>query len=250
MVGINWTVLTLLVIGLFALAGLFKGWWKEAITTIFLGILVFFLQVPDVAQIFIDLINLIISTIWRILPDFVLDFLETVLGIGATGAPPQIDAGSAQTWLIVLIVFIGLAILIGRLSLPGSGRRADTYSSYVVTFGGSLFGALLGALNGWLIIGLIRTYLDGRSLPGGGEMAATSMATPPSDQVVIQAVDVPHTTILDSFLPWLFVGIGLVVLLAAIRSRVTVKEKKGFRKVVYKSPVGYEKAKTTFSGFD
>ena len=107
MMAINWTVLMLLVIGLFALAGFFKGWWKEAITTIFLAILVFFLQVPGAAQFFIDLINFVIATVWRILPDFVLDFLDTIFGIGTTGGPPQIDASSPQTWLIMLILFIG-----------------------------------------------------------------------------------------------------------------------------------------------
>ncbi len=84
MMGINWTVLALLVIGLFALAGFFKGWWKEAITTIFLGILAFFLQVPDVAQLFIDLTNLVIFTIWKILPSFMLVFVETIVGAGLT----------------------------------------------------------------------------------------------------------------------------------------------------------------------
>jgi hypothetical protein len=248
MVGINWTVLAWLVIGLFALAGFFKGWWKEAITTIFLGILVFFLQVPDLAQMFVDLINLVISITWQILPDFALDFLETVLGIGIGGATPKIEAGSTQTWLIILTVFIGLAILIGRLSLPGSGRRAAIYSGYVVTLGGSLLGALLGALNGWLIISLVRSYLDGRNLPGGSETAAIGMAMPPSDQVVIQAVDVPNATILDGFLPWLFVAIGLVVLLFAIRSRVVILEDKGFRRVEYRPPLGYKKSKITTSG--
>ena len=46
---INWSAITYYVIGLFALSGFFRGWWKEAITAFFLGILVFLLRTPDVA---------------------------------------------------------------------------------------------------------------------------------------------------------------------------------------------------------
>jgi hypothetical protein len=241
---INWTVLVLMVMGLFALAGYFKGWWKEAITTFFLATLIFFLRVPDAAQLFINAINSIIAAIWNIMPNFILDFFESILGIGAVGAPPQFDAGSAQTWIIMLIIFIGLAILIGRLAMPSSGRRADEYAGYVVTFGGSLFGALLGAINGWLIISLVRSYLDGRNLPGGGDTIAAAIA-PPVDQVAVQAVGVPVASIADS--PWLFVAIGVAIFLMALKARVAVKENKGFRKIDYKPPLGYEKTKMTRS---
>ena len=54
---IDWTVLTYAVIGLFALTGFFRGWWKEAVTTIFLVILLFFLQQPAIAESFVAVIN-------------------------------------------------------------------------------------------------------------------------------------------------------------------------------------------------
>ena len=44
MVEVNWTLLTYLFIALFALGGYFKGWWKEAIVTVFLTVLVLLLQ--------------------------------------------------------------------------------------------------------------------------------------------------------------------------------------------------------------
>ena len=40
--------------------------------------------------------------------------------------------------------------------------------AYTVRPTGSILGGLLGGLNGFLIINLIREYLDGRNLPGGG----------------------------------------------------------------------------------
>jgi hypothetical protein len=248
MVGINWTVLAFLVIGLFALFGFLKGWWREAITTVILAILVFFLLVPDAAQIFIDLINSMIGLIWRILPNSILDFLNTVFGLGSgpgSDILPQIDATSSQTWLIMLLIFIGLATLIGRTALPDSGRRAGAYSSYVVTCGGRIFGLLLGALNGWLIVSLVRAYLDGRGLPGGQGDAATAFSSlpPPTNDVVIQAVDVPTASVLDSFLPWLFMGIGAAVFIAALMGRYGIYEEQGFRRIEYKPPLGYQKSR-------
>jgi hypothetical protein len=248
MVGINWTVLALLVVGLFALLGFLKGWWREAITTIFLAILTFFLLMPDAAQIFINLINSMIGLIWRILPNFILDFLNTVFGLGAgagSDIPPQIDASNPQTWLIMLLIFIGLATLVGRAALPGSGRRAGTYSSYVVTCGGRIFGLLLGALNGWLIVSLARAYLDESRLPGGqGDVVAAFLSSPsPANDVVIQAVDVPTASVLDSFLPWLFMGIGAAVFIAALMGRYGIHEEQGFRRIEYKPPLGYQKSR-------
>ncbi len=247
MVAVNWTTLVLLLMGLFALAGFFKGWWKEAITTVFLAVLVFLLQLPEVAGFIIGGINGIIAAIWSILPLPVIDFLEAALGLGAEGQPPFIDAGSAQTWLVILIIFIGLAILVGRLGLPGSTRNAAKFSGYVVTWPGRLLGAILGAVNAWLIVGLVRAYLDGSRLPGNEEsamqmMGSAATAAPASD-VMIQAVDVPAASILDSFLPWLFAGIGIAVLIAALKSRYGVHEQQGYRKVAYKAPPGYKKAK-------
>jgi hypothetical protein len=250
MVTVNWTAIVLLVIGLFALAGFFKGWWREAIVTIFLAILVLFLQLPGAAQFFVDAINGIISFIWGILPVSVTEFLETTFGLGTAGLPPHIDASSPQTWIILLIVFIGLAILVGRLGLPGSARNTGSYSGYVVTWGGRLFGALLGAINAWLIVSLVRAYLNGSNLPGGGSntISMSSVGSAPTDAVMLQATNVPTASVVDSFLPWLFAGLGLLVLIIALKSRYGIKETQGFRKVEYKAPPGYQKAKVSSGG--
>jgi hypothetical protein len=253
---INWTVLTYLVIGLFALSGFFRGWWKEAITTIFLAFLVTLLQIPDVAQVFIDLINLIFATVMRLLPDslniILEDVLETTLGIRTVDGTIQVDASDGGTWLTILLLFIGAAILISRFSMPNWDKQKMPYNKYSVTWTGSVLGGLVGGLNGLLIISLITKYLDGYNLPGGGEpvteiaMIGSRTADTVSPSASLQAVQVPTFTILDSFLPWIFVAIGLVVFLSAIKNRVGIlKDKEGFRKVEYKAPVGYEKIEIT-----
>ena len=247
---VNWTTLVVLLMGLFALSGYFKGWWKEAITTLFLAILVLLLQLPDVARFIIDSINWVIAAIWSLLPVAATNFLETTLGLGSGSLPPEIDPGSSQTWIVILLIFIGLSILVGRFSMPGSARSANKFTGYMVTWGGRLFGALLGAVNAWLMVSLIRAYLDGSSLPSNQSLMSmdATAASPPATDVLVQAMDVPTASILDSFLPWLFVGLGLAVLIAALNSRYGIKDTKGYKKIDGKAPPGYKKGNVSMSG--
>ena len=229
---IDWTVITCFIIGLFALSGFFKGWWKEAITTVLLAILVFLLANPDVAQWAISGINSIIATVWG--------------WFNTTNPPPQIDATSTTTWLVILIIFLIISSLISRAMLPNGIRRAGF--AYETRPMGSIFGGLLGALNGFLIINLVREYIDGRNLPSGGDIpseialsGAQSSGNIASSGVTITATDVHAFTILDSYMPWIIMGLGLLVFIALLKSRVGLHSKNGFRKIDYKAPYGYKR---------
>lgn len=242
MAEVNWTIITFLLIGLFALAGFYKGWWKEGITAIFLTFLVFLWLFPNVAWAFIEAINIVIAFIWGLFSEvyriFFADVLEASLGVETGNGPPRIDAGDPQTWIIMLIIFLGLAIVVSRWSLPSYGRLSLPYYGYPVTCSGRFFGSILGAINGFLIISLVRAYLNGSNLPG---VASDQTAASTAGDVVIQAVEVPRTTILDSYLPWFFIALGIFILILAVRSRVVIESEKGFRKVDYRAPLGYRK---------
>jgi hypothetical protein len=220
---INWSAITYYVIGLFALSGFFRGWWKEAITAFFLGILVFLLRTPDVAQTVIDWVNRILLTVWDWLPSSVHDLLATYFGIASF----QIDASSRQTWLVILLVVLGFSFLLGALLLPSQIRTAKSYSTYVVTPLASFLGGLLGGLNGFLVINLAREYLSGGNLPTGTEEPATEVAIAggqtigiASSGVGIQVTDLPGFTNLENFWGWLVVALGILMLVLIIRSRV------------------------------
>jgi hypothetical protein len=207
-VQINWTVVTYIIVGLFALSGFFKGWWKEAITTFFIAILLLFLAVPTLAGWFIDTVNYLITFTWGILAD---------AGIVA-GPPIQLDAGDGNTWLVILLLFIGLAIFISRAGLPNIITGGGVYKAYVVTPLGSVLGSLLGGLNGFLILNLARHYLEGTNLPGGDppatEIAMTSTGTVAiaSPGVNIQFANLPNFTVFNVFLPWIIVALILLVI--------------------------------------
>jgi hypothetical protein len=236
---IDWTTLSYTVIVFFAVIGFFRGWWKEAITTFFLSMLVLLLQHPDWAETIIDWLNRVIEA--------GASFLNALVGFPENPQTfLQFDASRPGTWLIILFFMWSLSALIGWLLLPGTASKTPS-RYYVVTFMGRLFGVLLGAVNGFLIINLVREYLDGRSLPGNTALpteitAQGASATGPAmSTLTIQAVNLPSMTILDSYIPWLIIATGIIVLAMAAWSRVRVERKTGAgSRIVYPAPYGYK----------
>ncbi len=248
MAQLNWTVITYFVVAIFALNGYFRGWWKEAVTTVFLAILVFLLSLPGVAELFISTINSVLQTIWSALPaslqTLLNDTLHLGLGVNTTSAGLQLNPGDPNTWFLVMMVFLIIAILLGRIGLTRDLTKPGLY--YYPTLAGSILGAAIGMLNGYLISNLVREYLDGRNLPGGTTLASTGQITfagggsaaTAATSVGIQATDLPSFTILDSFLPWVIIGMGLLILFAVFTSRfnrdgLNLKRKK-------EAPYGYK----------
>ena len=239
---INWTMLTYAVIALFALSGFYKGWWKEAITAAFLALLMLLLKSPELAQSFVDVINRIVGVVWRIVPSSIKPTLEQVFNIGP-GAVPTVDASDPTTWLIILVFLMLVSIIISRSSLPNSGPG----KGYEVRPMGSVLGGLLGGLNGFIVMGLIRAYLNGSSLPGNQTgappteivTAAGGTVGVATTDVVITATDVPAFTLLDSYLPWALIVLGGMVFIMALTNRIGMSTKDGYRKVSQKQPYGY-----------
>ncbi len=210
-VEINWTLVAYLVVGIFALSGFFKGWWKEAVTTFFLGILIFFLAVPDAAKWFINTINDAIRFTWEQLSKLDIATLDNYFF--------QLDPSSGQTWLVILLLFIGLAIFISRAGLSSVPQERDVYTAYLLTLPGSVLGTILGGLNGFLIITLVKHYLEGTNLPGSGQlpteiaMASGGVITAASSGVNIQITGLPGFALFNFLLPWLIIAFGILILL-------------------------------------
>ena len=232
---VNWTALSLFIIGFFVLIGFFRGWWKEAITTAFLAVLVFLLANPDLAAWLIAGINNVIELVWGWIPNSIQQSLADLFQFESV---PLLDASSSTTWMMILIVMLAISIIVGRFSLSGTG--------YGVRPLGSIFGGLLGGLNGFILMGLVTAYLQGSSLPGGGgnlptEITAQSGTAVASSGVSIQAFNLPNINFGDSFLPYLIIIIGLAVLVMALKNRVNLVNSNGYRKFEARPPYGYKK---------
>jgi hypothetical protein len=239
---VNWTVITYLMVGYFAIAGFSRGWWKEAITTVVLIVFILFLQNPDWAGGFIQAINNAINTIWGYLPlnirSAISNGVNVVFAVGTSSDQPyQFDASDPGTWLTFLGITAGAAILLGRLSLGSQPTGL-----------GKVLGAVVGGLNGFLMLGLIREYLDGRALPGQQVAAASELRLiggsafgPPAPGVSIQASGLPSFTILDSALPWVAMAIGVFFLFSIFRTRFSLASSADGRKIVTTLPPFYKK---------
>lgn len=241
---VNWTVLTYFVIGIFALNGLYKGWWREALTTVALAFLVFLLGNPDWAEWLINIINSILATIWGWLPNSVVniiqDILQNGLGIQTGGGSPQIDPGNGGNWLMIMLFFILLAAIVARLTLPGHVGRSTKYT-YVASPMGNFLGIIIGGLNGWLVINLVKEYLNGSNLPGGPptEVSMSGNAAMASPGVSFRAAEVPTFTLMDGIMPWIVVGLGVLFLLFILYNRWVFSYNKGFVKLNSRDPMGY-----------
>ncbi|MDX1523542.1 MAG: hypothetical protein R3264_18085 [Anaerolineae bacterium] len=231
---IDWRVITVIVIGYFAVNGFLRGWWKEAVTTIFLTVLLILLLIPDLAALIIEAINNLIAAIIDLLP------------VTVSANSFQIDPTSPGTWVVILILFLGLAALIARSTLPSGFGGGQFYAAGPTA---RLLGLAIGAINGFLALNLVREYLDGRSLPGNElpanpelTLATSGTFGPPTTAVTIQASDLPSFTILDSFIPWLLIGLGLLLFITAIRNRIIIaSHPDGGRKIDFPSPYGYRR---------
>lgn len=223
MVEINWTIINYFVIGLFVLSGFYKGWWKEAFTTFLLGILVFFVRHPDIAEWVIEAVNGVISTVLQWLPADLQNTIVSILDL-RTIADIRIDASSGQTWLVILILFLGLSILLTRNILPNRIMKPP-YTTYPVTPLGAFLGGLLGGLNGFLIINLVREYLTGSFLPlsPATEIASVAGQTvgTASAGVDFLVTDLPRFTSLDTLAAWIVIGFGFLIALIAFKNAGT-----------------------------
>jgi hypothetical protein len=243
-VQIDWITISLLVVGFFAISGFSRGWWREAVTTAAIALFILLIQQPALADRFIGLINKGIAAVW---PIFVRLF-GSIIPLEVT--PYQLDPQQGTTWLILFIVVLGGLTLLTRLFLPGSAGRMPGHF-YSPTLLARLLGFGLGTLNGFLILGLIREFLDGRSLPGQAPEAATAAAggditvissnayPPAATSVNVELVDLPSFTIFDNIIPWIIVGIGALTLLSLLQSRIAYSSTAKGRKVGVRAPWGY-----------
>lgn len=237
---LNWTIISYIVIGLLAISGYQRGWWKEAITTIFLVFLVVLLVVPDFAQLLIEAINDIVAFIWGALPQGLKDvigrFLESVLGLDTSDGLIQFNSGDGSAWLVLLVVLLGISVIIGRLGLFDGIKQGKPYSVYVTTLLGRILGGFLGGINALILLDLVREYLDGRFLPPNffSELAIASDARlqVPSGGVAARVTDLPSFTFLDSPLAWIFIGLSFLLLIIVIKSGRLPKNE---------APFGYKK---------
>ncbi|MDM8529651.1 hypothetical protein QUF63_00670 [Anaerolineales bacterium HSG25] len=226
---INWVVLTYFVIGVFALSGFFRGWWKESITTGGLAFLFILLNNSPIAAELVNIVNSIITFVWSLAPNFFTNLFESMFDIIVTpGLAFQLDSSASETWIWALMLMVVFTTLVGRSLGPDAAKPI-----------GRFLGALLGGFNGFLFLSLLREHLDGRFLPYGGT-SINEIGGLASTGVAIQATNLPPHTAMDSLMPWIIIIISVLVFLAGLKTRVGMpKSKVRFWELDYRTPYGY-----------
>jgi hypothetical protein len=220
-ISINYETLMIIVVALFALSGFLRGWWREGITTIFLILLTIFLTQPELAESIIEIVNGLIETVWNILSNLfeTLGLVQATVGAAATTSPIVLDPNDRPLFIIILIVMVLLSYFTSKITLGGK----------TITTGGRIFGGIVGAINGFLAVNLVKEYIVGRFFPTTG-LSAQSAA--PS-QLSLAITDVPPESVFTDTSQLLVIGIGVVILALLLANRLTSKGK-------VRNPWGYK----------
>jgi hypothetical protein len=234
LIQIDYKVLAYMIVGVFGLVGFFRGWWKEAITTGLLTLLLLMLKVPSIATVIVQIMDRIVNSVWAFIQSLQQSSGPVASAAASVGPPPNVDPQRYWIYVITLVVLVIASYFIGKIGLT-QGLSA----------GARLLGAIAGFYNGFVAISLVREFVIGRFLPGAPAFAAT--ATPPST-VSVQVVNMPQSSIADAPTVFFLIGIGFLLFLIAIGTAVKFEKVKISRKAppLYKGPP----AKPRTPGFD
>lgn len=230
---VDFDLLMAIVIGLFALAGFLRGWWREGFTTILLLALVVLLTQPDILTKIVEFINNLLAIIGVITEtggDLSLATLQTA---AVTAEPPIVLDPSNRNLYIMLLVGIILVSYFGsRLSLPGGSKLGLVYDP---STGARIAGGVLGAFNGFVVVNLIKEFVVGRLIPGTG-ISATAAAP---DVLSVAVADVPSENVFSGVPLWLIIGFSVLVLGLILTNRL---RPGGLQRI---PPLGYKQITVT-----
>jgi hypothetical protein len=144
---IEYSELLTLVLAIFAFVGLMRGWYREGVTSLFIGVLAVLVWKPEIAAGIISKLNAILGLVIKFVKSGFSFDLGTV-SAQAVDAKWTIDASSYQFYIVVTTILVIVSYLIGEATFHGK-----------VTPLGRLLGGVLGICNGYVLLSLVRTAL-------------------------------------------------------------------------------------------
>jgi hypothetical protein len=185
-------VLTLVLV-IFAIVGMMRGWYREGVTAFFVALLAILVWRPEIAEAIITWVDSFLRFVVAFFKAG-LTFNTTRLQSFAVGASPILDPDSYRLWIIVTVALIGISYVIGEA----------TFNGKMVPLG-RLLGGIIGAANGFMLISLTKQYLANYWMAQGRIMAQ-------SGQVAIEMTNVPAT----SFVGGYGIVFVLIILIAVV----------------------------------
>lgn len=186
---IDYSDLVTLFLFIFAVVGILRGWYKEAITSIFAALLAVLVWQPAIAR---EIVNTINDFIKLLVMFFRSGFSLDPGRLVSQTVPPDVllDPDSYRLYIVVTVVLLTVSYVVGETTFH------DRHTPL-----GRLLGGLLGAFNGWVILSLIKQYLL-NYLRARGQFAAAS------NQLGITVTQVPTGNF--------FAGAGIIFILIVV----------------------------------
>jgi len=210
---LDYNQIQMVVIGVFGLVGVFRGWLKELLTSFLLLLMALPLFYPSMADAIISFANEIIRIVQR--------FFSALAG----GETPDVAAfsigSSGNSYMLFIGILATLVILSYMSDRIGIGQQSMTVFS-------ALLGGLLGAFNGFMIITLSKSYVLGTFFAGTETQAQAAAAAIISD-IAITVENVPPPSFLADtgpILPIFIVGVVFLIVftrLFNVRSPISTK---------------------------
>jgi len=193
-VPIEYSEVLTLVLVIFAMVGMMRGWYREGVTSLFVAFLAILVWRPEIANGIIDWVNGFLR--------FVLGFFRAGLTFNTAKLSAEtaaigsvLDPTSYQLWIIITVVLVGISYAVGEATFSGSATPL-----------GRLLGGVIGAANGFVIFSLAKQYL------ANDWGAQQGISTQSLGEVAIQMTNVPA----DSFVSGYGIIFVLIVLIAVV----------------------------------
>jgi len=169
---IDYKIIMYMVIGLFGMVGVMRGWKREALTTFLLLLLMVLLTQPALGQQIVALANKLARLV-IIAVKGGLDF-ERMARVASDVKPPITDENAYSFFTFLIIGMVIISYGLGRITFKQEVSGLNM-----------LLGGVLGGFNGFLILSLLVRFLFGGRFRGGAFVAQT---VPSQPRIEIQGV--------------------------------------------------------------
>jgi hypothetical protein len=174
---IDYDEVLILVVAIFAVVGMMRGWYREGITSLFVAFLAVLVWQPEIAEGIIVAINNFIKFIAGLFASgFSIDAAQAAVQQSSPNTP--LDPASYQLWIVITVIMVLISYAIGQATFSG---KMSPLSRIV--------GGFLGAANGYMLASLTREYLFNAAVAQG---QVSAQAAGP---VTVQLTGVPAATL-------------------------------------------------------
>jgi hypothetical protein len=211
-IDIDYQILTLVAVLLFAAVGFARGLLKEGITTVLMIALVVLTSMPELVGRIAEFWNTMLKLVQTVIQDAgQLDLAGMAAGVAE--APDIFAPGNPYNFLLWLLAFL--------IVLSYVGSRVAFKDQDLAPLS-RILGGLAGAINGFIAISMgkeyVLGYFDNMTASQVSAASAIDAGSAPASGVSVAILDVPLTSFVESAGPLIAMMAGAVILVLILSS--------------------------------